>query len=387
MIKLIKSTFFNESETKRKLVDFILKSDVLSMSKECANYEKAFAIKQNRKYAVFVSSGSTANLVLVQALLNLNKLKKGQMVGFSALTWATNVMPLIQLGLSPIPIDCEIKTLNVSPDSLEPILNNLKCLFITNVLGFSDNIEKIANLCHENKILLLEDNCESLGSRAYGKLLGNFSMASTFSFFVGHHLSTIEGGMICTDNEELRDMMIMVRAHGWDRNLEDGKQQKLRKSNKVDDFYARYSFYDLAYNVRPSEINGFIGNDQLKYWDAIVEKRSENYHLFRNTMINNNDFIVSDTSHMEVVSNFAMPVVCKNEIIFAKYKNKFENNGVEIRPIVAGDITQQPFYKKYSPENQICKNADFIHRNGFYFGNNPELTEDEIETLRTLLGK
>ncbi|MCK4554481.1 DegT/DnrJ/EryC1/StrS aminotransferase family protein, partial [Candidatus Parcubacteria bacterium] len=178
MIKLIKSTFYKEEETKKKLAEFILKTDILSMSAECKKFEESFAKKQGRKFAVFVNSGSSANLVLIQALLNLGKLKKGDKVGVSALTWATNIMPLIQLGLEPVAIDCEISTLNISPAVLKDYADDLKGLFLTNVLGFCDNIQEIKNICSKNNILFIEDNCESLGSKVSSELLGNFGLAS-----------------------------------------------------------------------------------------------------------------------------------------------------------------------------------------------------------------
>ncbi len=389
MIKLIKSTFYNEKETKEKLADFILKTDILSMGEECKKFEQAFAKKQQRKYSLFVNSGSSANLVLIQALLNLGRIEKGDKIGISALTWATNIMPIIQLGLIPVVLDCEINTLNISSDILERNIDEIKGLFLTNALGFCGDIEDIKQICLDRNILFLEDNCESLGSRINGKLLGNFGFASTFSFFVGHHISTIEGGMICTDDEELYNMLIIVRAHGWDRNLSSENQQKIRDKNKIDSFFAKYTFYDLAYNCRPTEINGFLGNLQIQYWDKIVAKRFENFKRFQRQIEKNDDFIPLNVNHMELVSNFAMPVICKNQQLFKIYKERFIRNNIEIRPIIAGDITKQPFYKKYVADNQIYRNinAEFIHKNGFYFANNSELTEKEINLLCNLLKK
>lgn len=387
MIKLIKSTFLNERKTKGQLCNFIKKAKILSMGNECKRFEESFTKKQGRKFCVFVSSGSAANLVLIQSLLNLKLLKKGDKIGFSSLTWATNVMPLIQLGLQPVAIDCEIETLNISPRILESYIKDLKALFITNVLGLSDDIKKIKNLCAKNKVLLIEDNCESLGSKVDGKLLGNFGVASTFSFFVGHHLSTIEGGMICTDDKNLYEMFILTRAHGWDRNLELNSQKKIRKNYKTNPFYAKYVFYDLAYNARPTEISGFLGNSQIKYWDKIVSKRESNFRLFNKAIKENDDFIPLKTNHMDIVSNFAMPVICKNKDNLEKYKKRFFDNNVEIRPIIAGDITQQPFYKKYVLSGNNCPNAQFIHKNSFYFPNNPELNKKELNLMRLLLKK
>ena len=334
----MKSNFYKETETKKKLADFILKAEMLSMNAECKKFEESFAKKQGRNYAVFVTSGSGANLILIQALLNLGKLKKGNRIGLSALTWATNVMPIIQLGLEPVVIDCNAETLNVSPAELEKKIAGLSGLFLTNVLGFCDNIKRIKDICENKGIVFLEDNCESLGSIYDGILLGNFGLASTFSFFVGHHISTIEGGMVCTDDKELYEMLVATRTHGWDRNLSVAKQQELRSKHKVDEFYARYAFYDLAYNVRPTEISGFLGNTQISYWDEIVLKREGNYKLFQYVVSKNDDFLPLKFPRMDLISNFAMPVVCRDQEIFEKYKKKFIAGEAEIRPIIAGNI-------------------------------------------------
>ncbi len=387
MIKLMKSTFYNEQDTKEKLCDFILRSEILSMHAECKKFEEAFAKKQGRKHAVFVTSGSSANLVLIQSLFNMGRLKKGDKIGFSALTWSTNVMPLFQVGLEPIALDCSLQTLNISPEELKKQIANIDCLFLTNVLGFCDDIEEIRNICAEEEVLFIEDNCESLGSKCNEVLLGNFGNASTFSFFVGHHLSTIEGGMICTDDDDLYNMLLITRIHGWDRNLPIEQQKKLRAEHHIDEFYSKYIFYDLAYNARPTEINGFLGNVQLQYWDEIVSIRERNFWKFQKVIEQNDDFIPLDVSHMSLVSNFAMPLVCKDKETLEKYKQRFIKHGVEIRPVIAGDMTKQPFYKKYSGEVQNCINSDFVHKNGLYFGNNPELTDEEMSLLCNLLVK
>ncbi|MBI5153344.1 MAG: aminotransferase class V-fold PLP-dependent enzyme, partial [Parcubacteria group bacterium] len=260
MIPLVKSTFYKEAETKRRLVNFIRKAKILSFNTQCTTFEKKFAAWQGRKYCVFVNNGSSANLAIIQTLLNVGKLKKGDSVGFSAITWSTTVMPLLQLGLKPIPIDVNLSTLNVDSYNVRKVLrkHQLKMIFLTNLLGFCDDIETIRDICKREHILLLEDNCESLGSRYRGKLLGNFGIASTNSFYVGHHLSTIEGGAVCTDDEEIATMLKIVRAHGWGRNLTFAKQNQIRKKFNINSaFYSRYVFYDLGYNLRPTEIHGF----------------------------------------------------------------------------------------------------------------------------------
>jgi len=387
MIKLIKSSFYHEAETKQALVDFILNEEILSMNKECKKFEESFAAKQGRKHAVYVGNGSVANSLLIQSLMNTGVFKKGDKIGFSSLTWPTNVMPLIQLGLIPVAIDCELDTLNVSPAKLNGYVDDLKGLFLTNVLGFCDDIAGIKKICDEKGIILIEDNCESLGSESNGKLLGNFGLASTFSFFVGHHMSTIEGGMVCTDDDELYNYLVMGRAHGWDRNLSPEVQEKMRSETDTDTFYAKYTFYDLASNYRPTEINGFIGNTQMPYWDEIVTKRADNFNSFVNAMTKNDDFYQYDLSHMDMISNFSMPIICKTTELTKQYKAKFDAAGVEIRPVIAGNMTKQPFYQKYVQDIAPRPNSDLVHANGFYFGNNPEMTKEEINTLCSLLGK
>lgn len=390
MIHLVKSTFYKESETKKSLTQFILKAKYLSFGAECQKFEESFAKFQGRKHCIFVNSGSSANLALIQALLNTGKLKKGDAVGFSALTWSTNVMPLIQLGLSAVPIDVELDTLNVSSKKIEDKLKKykLKMIFLTNLLGFSDDIDVIAQLCNKNKIILTEDNCEGLGTVYKGKKLGNFGIASTFSFYVGHHMSTIEGGAILTDNDNLASQLRLVRAHGWDRNLSSKRQQKIRDKFKVNStFYSRYTFYDLGYNLRPTEINGFIGNAQLKYLPEIVRKRELNFKEISKEIYKDTRYYPVRYDHFDVFSNFAFPIICKTRKIRDLLVEKC-NDKVEIRPIVGGDMTQQPFFSKYmSKFMEQNKNAKLIHEQGLYFGNNAELTKKEKEEIISVFTK
>lgn len=385
MIKLIKNTFYNEKETSRLLAKFISSSEKLSFGEECEKFEKNFAKFQNRKYCVFVNSGSSANLALIQALINLDRLKKAEPVGFSAVTWSTNTMPLIQLGLSPIPVDVELDTLNVSSRTLIKTIGEIeiKALFLTNLLGFCDDVDKISKLCEALGIILIEDNCESLGTVYKGKKLGNFGLASTFSFYVGHHMSTIEGGAVCTDDEELAIMLRLVRAHGWDRNLAIKDQNNLRNKYKVNStFYSRYTFYDLGYNLRPTEISGFLGNNQLTYIDEILKKRQSNYKKLSDPINQLTDrYYPISSDHIDFLSNFAVPVICKD----IKIKNELVkkcDGVVEIRPVVGGNMVQQPFFKKYIADTGIkTPNAELIHKNGLYFGNNPDMTDAEINTI------
>jgi len=382
MIKLIKSTFFNERVTKNKLCDFIKNTNQLSIGKQCADFEKAFSSWQGRKYSVMFNSGSSANLALLQVLINLKRISPGEAVGFSAVTWATNVMPLISMGLRPVPIDVELNTLNISSQKVAEAYkkHKFKCLFITNLLGFSGDIDKIRTFCLKNKIILIEDNCESLGSVYKGTKLGNFSLSSTFSFFVGHHLSTIEGGMVCTDDKEIDTMLRMVRSHGWDRHLPESEQKMFRKKYKVDRFYGKYTFYDISYNFRPTEIQGFLGLDQLKYLDTMVGRRERNYKQLEK-IYTNPDFVRVNVPNLTKISNFTFPLVCKTEKLRLKYIKIAQNAQIEVRPIVGGNIIRQPFFLKHVKTKFALPNADKIHNAGLYFANNPEMTKEEIKLL------
>jgi CDP-6-deoxy-D-xylo-4-hexulose-3-dehydrase len=390
------STFYNEKKTKESLSDFILSANtlMLSMGEKCQQFEEKFAKYQGRRYAILFNSGSSANLALIQASINLGYLNAGDKVGFSAVTWATNVMPLIQLGLDPVPIDISLSNLNVCSHNLLNSLNkdDLKCVFITNLLGFCGDIEEIERICIKKNIILFEDNCESLGSVPAGKKkvkLGNYGRASTFSFFVGHHMSTIEGGMVCTDDKQLRNMLLMVRAHGWNRNLSSEEKETLRKKNNIKDFFDKYTFYELGYNLRPTEITGFLGDIQLQFLEEIHKKREGNFKRFYNESLKNSDIVPLDLNHMDFISNFAYPLVFYDKETFSRYLKKFENVA-EVRPIVGGSIIEQPFFKKYlwqKNRKYSCPNAQKIHDQGFYFPNNAELSDEEVNLLTLLIRK
>lgn len=386
MISLIKSTFYNEADTKEKLCRFIESAQKLSIGQQCLLFERGFAQYQSRKHCIFVNSGSSANLALIQALINLGKLRRGDCVGFSALTWSTNVMPLIQLGLTPVPVDVELDTLNVSSRTLEKAHKRrpIKAMFITNLLGFCDDIDTIAQYCKKHSILLIEDNCEALGTVYKKKKLGNWGLASTFSFYVGHHMSTVEGGAVVTDNTSLETMLQLVRAHGWDRNLTEQKQLKIRLKHNVNStFYSRYTFYDLGYNLRTTEIQGFLGNNQLNYLDTIVQKRQSNFFYMAKSIYARKDlYYPVRYDHIDVVSNFAVPVVCRSRKIRDELVKRCDGK-VEIRPVVGGDMTSQPFFHKYVGEGSGLSNSNarLIHEQGLYFGNNPELTKKEMDEI------
>lgn len=390
MIPLMKNAFLNEAETKKALSEFILNSGRLSMDEQCYAFETEFADYQGRKDSILFNSGGSANLAILQALKNLGRLRNGSKIGFSALTWSTNIMPIIQLGMQPVAVDCDIYTLNVMSRTLLERLETekLDALFITNAMGFAGDLPKIKEICEERSIILIEDNCEALGTIVGGIKTGNFGVAASFSFFVAHHMSTIEGGMAATDDEELAQMLRIVRANGWDRNLTKEQQSQIRKKHSVEnEFRSKYIFYDLGFNMRPTEITGFIGRMQLKLLKDNVSKRESNYDLLLEYVRKNEDLVTLDRNHIDKLSLFGFPVVAKTKDLCLKYLERFVAANIEVRPMIAGDIQQQPFYQKYVNKIYSLPGAEFLHECSFYCGNYPELTDEDLKTISKCLEK
>ena len=390
MIPLMKSAFLHEEETKKALADFIMKAERVSMDVKCKEFEQAFAKKQGSKHAILFNSGGSADLAMIQALKNLGLLKDGDEVGFSALTWSTNVMPIIQLGMKPVAVDCDPKTLNSMSWHLLATLkeHNIRAFFATNALGFAGDLAEIKKICDEHGILLLEDNCESLGTELPEGRTGNFGLGSSFSFYVAHHMSTIEGGMVCTNDDDFAEMLRIVRANGWDRNLEPHQQKKRREEHDVEsEFHSKYLFYDLGFNLRPTEITGFLGLCQLKSLEEGLKKREENHIRLEKELLKNPDFIPLDRSHVKTFSPFAFVVVCKTPELRRKYLKRFMDAGIEVRPVIAGNMQCQPFYKKYAHKMLDLPGADLLHHNGFYCGNYPELTDEDLDIISSCLKK
>ena len=389
-IPLMRKAFLKEEETKKALAEFILNADRLSMDVECKKFEQKFAKHQQCKHAVLFNSGGSANLAMLQALKNLGKLKDGDKVAFSALTWSTNTMPIIQMGMIPVALDCEPSTLNTMSHHLLERLEttNIQALFITNILGFTGDIDVIKQICADKNIVLIEDNCESLGTELPSGKAGNFGIGASFSFFVAHHMSTIEGGMVCTNDDDFAEMLTIVRANGWDRNLSPEQQEKWRaKFNIESEFQAKYTFYELGYNFRPTEITGFLGQYQMQFLDENIKKREQNYLRIEKVIKENSDFVYLKHDHITTLSTFAFPLVCKTAELRTHYLQKFTEAGVEIRPMIAGNMQEQPFYKKYVTQLYDLPGADMMHSNGFYCGNYPELLEEDLLVFEELLQK
>lgn len=398
----MKTTFTRDAETIDRLARFIAGSTRLSMGDRCRQFENDFSAYTGSKHSCLVNSGSSANLLLVQCLKNIGMLRDGDAVGFSAITWSTNVMPLIQLSLRPVPVDCDVETLNSMSWNLLKTLETepLKAMFITNALGLAGDLDRIRDICQDRGILLFEDNCEALGTEVLSgntghlsqnpgqtsRKTGTFGIASTHSFFVAHHLSTVEGGMVVTDHDDLAEALVIARANGWDRNLEPARQQRLRAAHGIaGEFSSKYTFYDLAFNVRPTEITGFLGSDQLRYIVDNTETRARNFHRFNDVAEANPELTSVRHDHLAKVSSFAVAVVAKTPELRDQYLDRFVKHGIEIRPIIAGNIQSQPFYRKYVTRRHDLPGAEHLDRCGFYCGNYPELDEHEIDTIEYCL--
>ena len=385
-IPLMQHAFFDEIKTKKKLSKFLLNSKRLSMDKYCKKFEMKFSKFHNTKYAVFFNSGSSSNLAILQTLLNLKKIKKNDKIAFSSLTWATNVMPIIQLGFRPVPLDIDKENLNIVARDIKK-LNNCKVLFITNALGFCGDLIEIRKICKKKNIIMIEDNAEALGTQCINKrYTGTFGEMSSFSFFVAHHMSTIEGGMVITNNFDNYEMLKMVRSNGWDRQLSQISKNKLKKKFKTTDFYSKYIFYNLAYNLRPTEINGYLGLEQLKKLKKNLILRNKIFFEIYNSYILNNNLIKFNFKKIYFFSPFSFPVVCKTTDYRNKLLKKFIKNGIECRPMIAGNITSQPFYMNLYKKS-FLPNCEFVHKNGFYFGIHPEMTKKQIDLLKRLFLK
>lgn len=388
-VPLMRNAFINEVDTKKKLAEFILKADFFSMGEECSKFERRFAEWQGCKYALLFNSGGSVNLAMLQSLKSLGRLKEGDKVGFSSLTWSTNVMPIIQMGMIPVPVDVDRKTANVMSWNLLDRLKEtkLQAFFATNVLGYAGDLAEIRKLCSERGIVFLEDNCEGLGGRVAGNRYGNFGLGSSFSFFVAHHMSTIEGGMFCTNDEELFRMMKITRANGWDRNLLPEEQEKIRAPYSINPFYAKYSFYELAFNFRPTEITGFLGQTQMRYLDGNIEKRLYNHSVFDAVISANDELVHISWEHIDKISPFGLIVLCKTPELRERYLKRFRDAEIEVRPVIAGNMQNQPFYRNYVGTLYDLPGSDFYNNCGFYCGNFPEMTDGDRSLICGCLTK
>ena len=373
-------------EEELKAIQSVIDSDKFTMGQFVNSFENNFGKFIKRKYCVMVSSGSAANLLSIASLFYTKKprLKIGDEVIVPAVSWSTTFFPLQQFGLKLKFVDIDLNTLNYDLDSLESSISpNTRMVVAVNLLGNPNDFDKINNIIKNKNIILFEDNCESLGAEFKGKKTGTFGLLGTFSTYFSHHISTMEGGFVTTDNEELYHILLSIRAHGWTRNL----PKENLVANKSDDWFEEsFRFVLPGYNVRPVEMSGAIGLKQLKKLPSFLEKRRQNADLFVNLFKNHPDFIIQ--KEIEKSSWFGFSLIIKpgskrkrNEVI-----NILEKNKVEYRPIVTGNFVKNDVLKYFNYSiHEKLKNADHLHDNGFFVGNSHEELSKNIEFLKKIL--
>lgn len=356
----------------------VMDSGMYTMGEKVRQYEIAFANKFGAKYAVMVNSGSTANLLAVAALVYAKRLPRGSEVIVPAVSWSTTYAPLEQYGMKLVFVDIDKDTLNISVDALKhAITEKTKMILLVNLLGNPNQFDEIFALCEGKDILIMEDNCESLGAKYHGKMLGTLGLLGTYSTFYSHHMCTMEGGVVVTDDKELYEFMLSIRAHGWTRNLPADSSIYQKKD---DPFYESFNFIVPGYNLRPLEMEGAIGLEQLKKVDGMIAQRRKNAAYFREKMQDIPGIRLQ--REVEESSWFGFSIVLEGALKGKRdaLVQKLREAEIEVRPIVAGNFTRNKVieFMDYTIPAPLV-NADDIHDNGFFVGNHSKNNFAEIE--------
>ena len=367
----------------------VLKSKYITMGKHTLMFEKAFAKKMKTKYAVMVNSGSSANLLSVFASKNPlrnNRFHDGDEALIPVLCWPTSLWPLVQAGLKPKFVDINSKTLNVDAKTLISKINrNTKLIMLINVLGTSTEIQKIIDIAKKKKIIVIEDNCESLGAEYIKKKLGTFGDFGTFSFFYSHQITSGEGGMIVCNDKKDYEILVSLRSHGWSRGP---FYEKIKKQNPLLD--PRYIFFNSGFNLRPTDIQASIGHSQFKRLDSFIYNRKFNKDKIINSLTKdkrwNNQF-----SFIEIISNVNPSYMVLPFLINEKFKlkkksfiKKLEKFGIETRPVISGSFINQPASKLYNLNTKKIKfeEAQKVQDLGFVIGlHTKKLNNDLIKNI------
>ena len=367
-------------------IQSVIDKDMYTMGDSVREFENDFSNFMNTKYSVMVSSGSTANLLAIAALFftKTPKLKRGDEVIVPAVSWSTTYFPLQQYGLKLKFVDIDLETLNYDLKALEEaVSDSTKMIMVVNLLGNPNDFDIINNIIKDKDIFLIEDNCESMGATFNNKQAGTFGVMGTFSTFFSHHMATMEGGFVTTNDEELYHILLSIRAHGWTRNLP--KENKV--SNKSDDWFTEsFRFVLPGYNVRPLEMSGAIGLEQLKKLPTFIENRRKNAKLFVQLFENHPNFIIQKEISKSSWFGFSLIIRPESNIDRKNVINKLTEANIECRPIVTGDFTQNEVMKYFDYEiHKELKNAKYLHDNGFFVGNHQVLIEKEIIYLHKML--
>ena len=382
MIKLVSDTI--DKNDINSLVEWLSQDEIPRLTKGplTIELEQKWAKKMRSKYSVFVNSGSSAILLTLAALKYHSKLKNNTII-VPGLSWATDVSSPMLLGYDTYMCDCNLEDLSCDLNHLEELfqLHSPSAFILVSPLGLVPNMDKIVLLCEQYNVILLEDVCESMGSKYDNAYLGSFGMASFYSLYFGHHLSTIEGGFINTDDEELYHLLLMIRSHGWDRDLPEQTQKQLREEFQTSDFDSLYNFYVPGMNVRSTDLQAFIGLRAIDKLDNYANKRRNNFHYY-NSQIKNN-ILKLEEKQDDFVSNFAIPIVHKKRNNIVK---ELQDNNIEVRPLIAGNMATKPMWYN---ENDIppLPNCELVNEFGFYVPNHQDLTKDDINKITSIINK
>ena len=380
MIKLVSDTI--DRDDIDSLIKWLSQDEIPRLTKGdlTLELESKWSKKIGTKYSVYVNSGSSAILLSLAALLESGRIINMKII-VQGLSWATDVSTPILLGMEPIMCDCNLKDLSCDLNHLESLFkeHNPSSMILVSTLGLVPEMDKIMSLCKEYDVLLFEDVCESMGSKFDGKHLGSFGFASFFSMYFGHHLSTIEGGFINTDDEDFYHLLLMMRSHGWDRDLPKEKQKKLREKYKVSEFDSLYNFYVPGFNLRSTDLQAFIGLRSLDKLDKYSKIRNLNFKLY-NSSIRVNELNLRD-SNTNFVSNFAIPIVSKNK---KEIVDRLMGRGIEVRPLIAGDMSKKPmWYERFGKCS--LPNCEIVDEFGFYIPNHQDITEEQINIISNII--
>jgi CDP-6-deoxy-D-xylo-4-hexulose-3-dehydrase len=376
MIKLVNDTI--DKGDIEALVDWLSQDEIPRLTKGdlTIQLETLWAKKIGTKYSVFVNSGSSSILLTLAVLKHTNKLKN-QKVVIPGLSWATDVSSPMLLGMEPIMCDCNLYDLSCDVNHLEEIFKKEtpSVFILVSPLGLVPDMDKIIYLCKKYDVILLEDVCESMGSKYKNNYLGSFGFASFFSMYFGHHLSTIEGGFINTNDEDFYHALLMMRSHGWDRDLPVEKQNELREKYNVNNFDSLYNFYLPGFNLRSTDLQAFIGLRAIQKLDGYTKKRNDNFSEYMSNIKNNEIDIKIDGDNF--ISNFAYPIVSKNK---TKIIEELIKNEIEVRPLIAGNMSKKPmWYENYGFLD--LPNCEKINEFGFYVPNHQNLKLEEIKKI------
>jgi len=354
------------------LADWIRGNPQLTKGPLTVEFEERFASHVGSKYAVFVNSGSSANLLAASAALQSGRLRNNRVL-CPAVSWVTTVTPFLQLGFEVRLVDAHPSNLGLSIDDLENLMIEFDpaALVLVHVLGHANEMDQVLALCKKYDVLLIEDTCEALGtSLAGGKWLGTLGAMGTFSFYYGHHISTIEGGMVVTDDEVLYQLMLSLRSHGWSRDLSEKTRSALQHRWKVDDFSNYYTFYHDGFNLRPTDLQAKLGLSQLDLLEDIRRARQGNFEKYAELLPG----FWRQSSDVKILSSFAYGTFVEDR---AKLAESLASNGIESRPLLCGNLGRHPFWLKRNSEFRAPV-ADMVHNHGIYFPNHARLDFNQI---------